>query len=125
MKKIVRIVWIGLLSGMAFLVACTSQNRLTRAQRNELQKEREAVTQQIDSLRSMAARTNDAKETFRLRNEELKLRDRLGIIANQLKDTDAFVLNMEKIDAIQQEMDSLQRVIDHGNIPPCVYGPPR
>ena len=125
MKKIVRVVWISLLTGMAFLVACTCQNRLPRAQRNELKKEREAVTQQIDSLRNLAEQSEDLKEVYRLRDEELQLRDRLSLIANDLKDQKAFDQNAEEIDSVRREMARLKNLIRRQDTPPCVYGPPR
>ena len=52
MKKVVRTVWISLLTGLAFLVACTCQNKLTRAERKQLRQER-------DSIVAQASRTGD------------------------------------------------------------------
>lgn len=47
MKKIVRIVWISALSGLAFLAACCTQNGLTRKERKQLLKEREQVEMEL------------------------------------------------------------------------------
>lgn len=53
MKKIVRIVWIGVLSGLAFLVACTASNGLTRSQRKQLTKKKQALIEQINQIEEM------------------------------------------------------------------------
>ena len=54
MKKVVRTVWIGALSGLAFLAACCSQNGLTRKERKQLIKERDSI-QEILTRREGAA----------------------------------------------------------------------
>ena len=43
MKKVVRIVWISALSGLAFLGACCSSRGLSRAEKKKLVKERDAI----------------------------------------------------------------------------------
>ena len=43
MKKVVRTVWVSLLSGLAFLVACASPNGLSRAEKKQLKAERAAI----------------------------------------------------------------------------------
>ena len=48
MKKLVRIVWIGALSGLAFLVACCSTKGLTRAEKKQLKRDRDSIQQILD-----------------------------------------------------------------------------
>ena len=50
MKKVVRSVWIGALTGLAFLAACTTQNGLTRAQIRRLNKDRDALVEKINQV---------------------------------------------------------------------------
>ena len=52
MKKVVRSIWICALTGLAFLVACTTQNGLNRAQLRHLTKERDALVEKINQLES-------------------------------------------------------------------------
>lgn len=59
MRKIVRTVWICALSGLAFLGACTMQNKLTRSQRQRLIKERESILEQINQIEEMKSDTID------------------------------------------------------------------
>ena len=54
MKKIVRIVWIGALSGLAFLAACCSSKGLTKAEKKQLKRDRDSI-QEILDLHWMAA----------------------------------------------------------------------
>ena len=54
MKKIVRIVWIGALSGLAFLAACCSSKGLTKAEKKQLKRDRDSI-QEILDLHGMAA----------------------------------------------------------------------
>ena len=54
MKKVVRTVWISLLSGLAFLVACTCQNKLTRAEKKQLKQERAVIMEQIEAAKQDA-----------------------------------------------------------------------
>ena len=83
MKKFARTIWIGILSGLAFLGACNSHKGLTKAERAQLVKERESIqgiiTQRENScvygspeiLREYSA------ETQRLRNQLNEINARL------------------------------------------------
>lgn len=53
MKKIVRIVWISVLTGLAFLAACTVHNGLTRSQIRQLTKKRQALIERINQINVM------------------------------------------------------------------------
>ena len=43
MKRIIRIVWISALTGLAFLVACTCHNKMSKQEKKELQNRRSAI----------------------------------------------------------------------------------
>ena len=51
MKKVARIVWIGLLSGLAFLAACKSHNNTS-----QVKKQRAELTRQLDSINEIIQR---------------------------------------------------------------------
>lgn len=53
MKKVVRIVWISALTGLAFLTACTVHNGLTRSQVRQLTKKRQALIERINQINVM------------------------------------------------------------------------
>lgn len=123
MKKVVRTVWISLLSGLAFLVACTCQNKLTRAEKKQLKQERAVIMEQIEAAKQDAIVYSEAEKVMAAKQDELRFRSRLDEINNLLGDKQAALENNDQIGKINMEIDSLKRVIQ-ANIPPCVYGPP-
>ena len=100
MKKVIRIVWISALTGLAFLSACLTQNGLTRKDRKQLRKEREQVEMQL---------------AYALENKLDSINYRLG----DSIDLDRNVRRRQ----IMKRIDSLDFLIKT-YIPPCVYGPP-
>lgn len=122
MKKVVRIVWIGALSGIAFLAACcTTKGGLTRAERKHLTKERDSI-QEILNKREMAVVygspeiiANYKAESYRLQYELDSLNHRLG------QDID-----MEKSKTrwqLQQRLVELKTTLQHRESA-CIYGSP-
>ena len=84
MKKVVRTVWIGALSGLAFLAACCSGKGLTKAERKQLIKERDSI-QDILTRREGAAVYGSPEiiaryglETYRLQNQLDSINFKLG-----------------------------------------------
>lgn len=125
MKKVVRTVWIGLLSGLAFLVACTSSNGLTRAEKKQLKAERISIISELDQKKQESQNIEDPQIMLIYKNSELKLRQRLHQINGLLGDEKAGMENEAQINTIVTELDSLEAVIQSNNKPiPCVYGPP-
>lgn len=125
MKKVVRTVWISLLSGLAFLVACTSPKGLTRAEKKQLKAERTELTQMLEAHKMVTS--DDPRQLVGIREDELDLRMRLLDIDVRLHNEKGLDQNNARIDQIQADIDSLHRVIedlDNNTIPPCVYGPP-
>lgn len=123
MKKVVRTVWISLLSGLAFLVACTCQNKLTKAEKKQLKEERTVIMEQIEMNKQDAIVYDEAEKVMAAKQNELALRNRLGEINALLGDKQAILDNNDAIGKINQEIDSIKQVIQ-ASIPPCVYGPP-
>ena len=121
MKKVVRTVWIGVLSGLAFLVACSSSNGLTRKERKQLKHDRDSI-QEVLNMHEMAAVygspeiiANYRAETYRLQYELDSINHRLG------KDID-----MEKSKqryALQKQLAELQKALQRRE-GACVYGSP-
>ena len=125
MKKIVRTVWISILSGLAFLVACTSTKGLSRAEKKQLKAERVEILSQIEQQRQESDGVNDITAMMGYRNTELRLRERLCEIDQLLGNAEALKDNNNVIADIHSEMDSLQAAYNAAHEPgPCVYGPP-
>ena len=121
MKKVVRTVYIGALSGLAFLAACCSQNGLTRKERKQLVKERDSI-QEILKMREMAAVygspeiiANYGAETARLHYELDSINNRLGEDVDMEKSKQRYQLKQR----IAELQAALQRREDA-----CVYGSP-
>lgn len=125
MKKVVRTVWISLLSGLAFLVACTSGKGLSRAEKKQLKQERTAIITQIDQQRLESQRIEDPGVVMSYRAGEMQLRRRLSEINGLLGDEKALAENDQRMSNLVTEMDSLQMVMNSGHEPiPLLYGPP-
>lgn len=122
MKKIVRTVWISLLTGLAFLAACTTHNRLTRAERKQLKSERTSIEESLNQEVNFSE--EDPKQQMDYRLWEMAQRQRLNEINEILGDSVSLKQNQDAMSAIQHEMDSLA-VIMNQDTPPLLYGPPQ
>ena len=136
MKKVVRTVWISVLTGLALLVACDTQNRLKRAEKRQLKQdniaivpeeprlpdsvviqlneERAALAAQVDSIRASNSYGNkrNPSQRSKLYKEELSLLSRIFNI-----DT---ILDNGKADNTQAVIESIRKQLT----PSTVYGPP-
>ena len=124
MKKVVRTVWISLLTGLAFLVACTSPKGLTRAEKKQLKAERTELTHMLEAHGMVTA--DDPRQLMGIREDELNLRIRLLDIESRLGNKDGISQNNQRIGQLQSDIDSLRQVIsdlENNVIQPCVYGP--
>lgn len=96
MKKIVRNVWIGLLSGLAFIVGCTTQNKVNKNDKEEKRQRVEQLTKQLDSINSIIQRREGAcvygspeiiqqfgEETRRLRQEAESIKQQIKDLENE------------------------------------------
>ena len=121
MKKVVRTVWIGALSGLAFLAACCSTKGLSKAERKQLIKERDSI-QDILTRREgetvygtpqiMAER---AAETYRLRSQLDSINFKLGEEVDLEK-------SARRV-ALQERIVDLQTALQRRE-GACVYGSP-
>ena len=122
MKKIVRTVWISLLTGLAFLTACTTHNRLSKAERKQLKSERTSIEESLSQ--EVSFNENEPKKLLEYRSWEMAQRQRLNEINVILGDSASMKQNQDAMTAIQREMDSLAIMIN--DTPPALlYGPPQ
>ena len=122
MKKIVRTVWISLLTGLAFLAACTTHNRLTKAERKQLKSERTSIEEALNH--EVSFNEDESRKQLEYRTWEMAQRQRLNEINEILGDTVALKNNQKAMSAIQHEMDSLAILLDN-DTPSLLYGPPQ
>lgn len=96
MKKVVRNIWIGLLSGLAFIVGCTTQNKVNKNDKEEKRQKVVQLTQQLDSINSIIQRREGAcvygspeviqqygEETRRLRKEAEDIKQQIKDLENE------------------------------------------
>ncbi len=96
MKKVVRNIWIGLLSGLAFIVGCTTQNKVNKNEKEEKRQKVVQLTQQLDSINSILKRREGAcvygspevieqfgEETRRLREEAESIKQQIKELENE------------------------------------------
>lgn len=121
MKKVVRTVWIGALSGLAFLAACCSQNGLTRKERKQLVKERDSI-QDILTRREGAAVYGSPEIIARYGAETYRLRSQLDSINYKLGEDVDLEKSARRV-ALQDRIVELQAAIQHRE-GACVYGSP-
>ena len=125
MKKVVRIVWISALTGLAFLSACLTQNGLTRRERKQLMKEREQVEMQLAQCQKVTNLPMDMafySEYMEYFDKKYALENKLDSINYHLGDSIDLDRNVRRRQ-IMKRIDSLDFLIKT-YIPPCVYGPP-
>ena len=128
MKKIIRNVWIGALSGLAFLTACSDTKGLSRQERRQLIKERDNIQ---DMLRAREGEclygspeiiASYTAETYRLQNRldsiNAKLGEEIDLEASALR-----LKTQERRVELLERLSKLRSVIfERENS--CVYGSP-
>lgn len=121
MKKVVRTIWISLLSGLAFLSACGTSKSGSRAERRQLVRERDSIQEILDRRENACVYGSPevieayGAENARLRGELDELNGRI----NDLDDPD----KTNRRNELQQQLDSLQDVLKRRESA-CVYGSP-
>lgn len=119
MKKVVRTVWISMLTGLAFLVACHAQNHLTRAEKKQLKAERAAIeaeiTQPVPNL--------SLDEQLKHKMWELTRLERIHEINSLLGDKDETLKSEAAMNQVNSDIISIQEVIK-GSSQELLYGPP-
>ena len=121
MKKVVRTVWIGALSGLAFLAACCTQNGLTRKERKQLVKERDSI-QEILTRREGAAVYGSPEIIANYKLENLRMQSRLDTINAQLGEEVDLEKSAQRV-ALQERIANLQDALQRRE-GACVYGSP-
>ena len=121
MKKVVRIVWIGALSGVAFLAACCSQNGLTRKERKQLVRERDSI-QEILSSREGAVIYGTPEIMARRAADTYRLMSQLDSINAKLGEEVDLEKSARRV-ALQERIVELQAALQHRE-GACVYGSP-
>jgi len=121
MKKVVRTVWIGTLSGLAFLAACCTQNGLSRKERKQLVQERNEVMMELDRTRNYEVE-GSLDEFLGHKDDIYALENRLDAINSRLGDSIDLDRNIRRRQILRR-IDSLNYLIKN-YIPPCIYGSP-
>lgn len=109
MKKIIRVVWIGALSGLAFLMACASSNGLSRKERRQLVKEREQVLEELIEYQHQPE-FYEMEEFLAFNQHYYALENRLDAINFRLGDTIDLDRNYRRRQILQR-IDSLNFLI--------------
>ncbi len=120
MKKVVRVVWISLLTGLAFLIACTTQGRLSRSEKKQLKQERENIEMTLKDKAELSP--NNPRTLLEYKQWEIDQRTRLDEINALLLDEEARSENQAIIERVKSEIEELKAVISQPR--PLVYGPP-
>ena len=121
MKKVVRTVWIGTLSGLAFLAACCTTKGLSRSERKQLVKERDSI-QEILKMREMAAVYGSPEVIATYAAETYRLRSQLDSINSKLGEDVDLEKSARRV-ALQERIAELQAAIQLRE-GACVYGSP-
>ena len=121
MKKVVRTVWIGALSGLAFLAACCSTKGLSKAERKQLIKERDSI-QDILTRREGAAVYGSPEIIARYGLETYRLQNQLDSINAKLGEDVDLEKSARRL-ALQERIADLQAALQHRE-GACVYGSP-
>ena len=121
MKKVVRTVWIGTLSGLAFLAACCSTKGLSKAERKQLIKERDSI-QEILTRREGAAVYGSPEIIARYGAEAYRLRNQLDSINAKLGEDVDLEKSARRL-ALQERIAELQAALQRRE-GACVYGSP-
>lgn len=121
MKKIVRTVCIGALSGLAFLAACCSAKGLSKAERKQLTKERDSI-QEILTRREGAAVYGSPEIIARYGAETARLRYELDSL-NQRLGEDVDVETSKRRYQLKERLAELQATLQRRE-GACIYGSP-
>ena len=121
MKKVVRTVWIGALSGLAFLTACCTSKGLSKQERQQLVKERDSI-QEMLGRREGAAVYGSPEIIARYGLETYRLQSRLDSINYRLGEDVDLEKSAHRV-ALQERVAELQAALQRRE-GACVYGSP-
>ena len=135
MKKVVRIVWIGALSGLAFLAACCSSKGLTRAEKKQLKRDRDSIQQVLDMHwmvtpeNNPVARAEFEMESNRLQYQIDSINYRLGKNVDMDESKQRLEQSKQAVEmnkdrgVLQQRIEELRMALQRRE-GACVYGSP-
>lgn len=121
MKKIVRTIWVGALSGMALLTACCGQKGLSRQERKQLLKERNNI-QEILKAREHECVYGSPEVMDRYQAEYYRLQNKLDSINAKLGQEVDLEKSARRV-KLQEQIASLRAVLMERESS-CVYGSP-
>ena len=121
MKKVVRTVWISALSGLAFLAACCSTKGLSKAERKQLEQDRDSI-QEILTRREGAAVYGSPEIIARYGVENYRLQNQLDSINAKLGEDVDLEKSARRL-ALQERIADLQAALQRRE-GACVYGSP-
>jgi hypothetical protein len=121
MKKVVRTVWIGALSGLAFLAACCTTKGLSRAEKKQLIHERDSI-QDILTRREGSTVYGSPEIIARYGLETYRLQNQLDSINAKLGEDVDLEKSARRL-ALQERIAELQAAIERHE-GACVYGSP-
>lgn len=128
MKKIVRIVWIGALSGLAFLVACCSTKGLTKAEKKQLTQDRDSIQSAL-RMHWMATPNATPVDSAEYEVETNRLQYQLDSINYRLGKNVDLDQSKQRLEDSKSRVALLQRITELKEIlrfreSACVYGSP-
>ena len=121
MKKVVRTVWISALSGLAFLAACCSTKGLSKAEKKQLEQDRDSI-QEILTRREGAAVYGSPEIIARYGVENYRLQNQLDSINAKLGEDVDLEKSARRL-ALQERIADLQAALQRRE-GACVYGSP-
>ena len=121
MKKVVRNIWIGTLSGLAFFTACCGQKGLSRQERKQLIKERNSI-QEILKERESSCVYGSPEVLERYSLETYRLRNKLDSINAKLGENVDLEKNARRLRLRERLADLRATLIERESS--CVYGSP-
>ena len=108
MKKIVRIVWISVLSGLAFLASCCSVKGLTRAEKKKLEEEKKTIEATLAERTAFDPRTDFMM--VESQSEYYNMLNRLDTINFRLGEDIDLAKNVRRRELLYR-IDSLQAMV--------------
>ena len=121
MKKIVRIVWISILTGMAFLVACTCQNKLPKSERKQLEHERDSIVAEMSKHTNSPTTEDDVLYVLlKTKQREYEQWQRIYEIDTLLGNEQASSKSKSTMDVLKLQIKELKNQVFM-----TVYGPPQ
>ena len=121
MKKVVRTVWISVLSGLAFLTACCTTKGLSKQERKQLIQERDSI-QDILTRREGAAVYGSPEIIARYSAENYRLQSQLDSINAKLGEDVDLEKSARRVE-LQERIADLQAALQRRE-GACIYGSP-